>query len=185
MQLHGFTKDNEMRGFFKALACAVMLGFAGVQQGGAADTISDRYGAQFKEREGFVKVGLLSCTSEGGFGYILGSSKDLVCEFENYRGAQELETYVGKLTKIGADIGYTKDAVLVWGVYSPSYQYRDGKLDGTYVGLSAEATLGVGAGANILVGSFNNSINLVPLSISTQLGLNIAGGIGAISLASN
>lgn len=174
-----------MYDFAKGFGMTIFLALASLQSAIAADTPGDKYAEEFKEREGFIKVGLLSCNSDGGFGYILGSSKDLVCEFENYRGNQELETYVGKLTKIGADIGYTKDAVLVWGVYSPSYQHRDGRLDGTYVGLSAEATIGVGAGANILVGSFNNSFNLVPLSISTQLGLNIAGGIGAISLASN
>jgi hypothetical protein len=137
------------------------------------------------EPEGYSKVGFLSCRSEGGYGYIVGSSKLLTCVFEDFQGHRDLETYHGRINKLGADIGYTGKTALVWAVYSPTRHNREVKLDGIYLGLSLEASLGVGAGANILVGGFKRGINLMPLSLSTQLGLNIAGGIGAITLVSN
>ena len=42
-----------------------------------------------------------------------------------------------------------------------------------------------GLGANVLIGGFRKSINLQPLSIQAQTGLNIAGGIGSLTLESN
>jgi hypothetical protein len=50
------------------------------------------------------------------------------------------------------------------------------------VGGTASVTVGVGIGANALIGGFNNSIALQPLSIEANRGLNVAAGIGAITL---
>ena len=80
------------------------------------------------------------------------------------------------------DIGYTEGGVLVWGVVAPSSDIRPGSLDGDYVGASASATVGVGAGANVLVGGFDRSFALQPLSVSGNEGLNVAAGVGEISL---
>ena len=57
-----------------------------------------------------------------------------------------------------------------------------GALAGEYVGATGSATVGVGAGANVLVGGSNRTISLQPLSVEGSTGLNVAGGIGAISL---
>ena len=43
---------------------------------------------------------------------------------------------------------------------------------------------GVGLGANVLVGGLDKSIALQPLSVEGNKGLNVAAGIGAISLKS-
>jgi hypothetical protein len=40
----------------------------------------------------------------------------------------------------------------------------------------------VGAGANVLVGGFHNSIALQPVSIEGQNGLNVAAGVAELSL---
>jgi hypothetical protein len=42
----------------------------------------------------------------------------------------------------------------------------------------------VGLGANVLVGGLDKSIALQPLSIEGNKGLNVAAGIGSISLKS-
>ena len=39
-----------------------------------------------------------------------------------------------------------------------------------------------GVGANVLVGGSNHSVALQPLSVQGQVGLNAAGGIGALEL---
>jgi hypothetical protein len=75
------------------------------------------------------------------------------------------EHYVGNISKFGADIGYTQGGILVWTVIAPTAALGPGALAGNYVGGTASATVGVGLGANALVGGSNNSIALQPLSI--------------------
>jgi len=127
-----------------------------------------------------VKVGVLTCHVASGWGFIFGSSKDVHCNFSPSRGYGE--RYVGSISKFGVDIGYTAGGVLVWDVIAPTATLKRGALAGSYAGASASATAGVGAGANVLVGGFDRSFALQPLSIEGNTGLNIAAGIGAITL---
>ena len=126
-----------------------------------------------------VRVGDLTCNVASGWGFVFGSSKDLHC---TYRGNGHFEHYTGSISKFGVDIGYTEGGVLVWGVFAPTSDMRKGALSGDYVGATAQATVAVGAGANVLVGGFNKSIDLQPLSVEGSKGLNVAAGIGSISL---
>jgi hypothetical protein len=127
-----------------------------------------------------VTVGTLTCDVASGWGFVFGSSKDLHCTFRQQN--RHVEHYSGSISKFGVDVGYTEGGVLVWGVVAPSSDIRPGSLDGDYVGASASATVGVGVGANALVGGFDKSIALQPLSVSGEEGVNVAGGVGAISL---
>src|SRR5579863_6701364 len=129
-----------------------------------------------------VKVGDLTCNVASGWGFVFGSSKDLHC---TYRGNGHVEHYTGSISKFGVDIGYTGGEVLVWGVFAPTSDMRKGALSGDYAGASAQATIGVGLGANVLVGGLDKSIALQPLSVSGEKGLNVAAGIGSISLKSS
>ena len=129
-----------------------------------------------------VKVGELTCNVSSGFGFIFGSSKDLHCTYRP--SAHPREHYVGTVNKFGVDIGYTEGGILVWGVFAPTSDVGPGALSGTYAGATANATIGVGLGANVLVGGLNKSIALQPLSIEGNKGLNVAAGIGSISLKS-
>jgi hypothetical protein len=127
-----------------------------------------------------IKVGELTCNVASGWGFVFGSSKDLRCTFRgNNRRADH---YVGSISKFGVDIGYTEGGVLVWGVFAPTSDVRSGALAGSYAGATASATVGVGLGANVLVGGLDKSIALQPLSVEGNKGLNVAAGIGAISL---
>ncbi len=127
-----------------------------------------------------IKVGTLTCNVASGWGFVFGSSKDLHCVFRgNNRHADH---YTGSISKFGVDIGYTEGGVLVWGVVAPSSDVRPGALEGDYAGASAQATVGVGVGANALVGGLDKSIALQPLSVEGNTGLNVAAGIGSISL---
>jgi hypothetical protein len=92
------------------------------------------------------------------------------------------EHYSGKIQKFGVDIGYVSTAVIVWGVIAPTSDMAPGALAGTYVGATGSASVGVGVGANVLVGGFNKSVTLQPVSLEGNQGLNVAGGIGAIRL---
>ena len=127
-----------------------------------------------------VQVGTLTCGVDSGWGFIVGSSKDLRCVFR--QNDKRVVHYNGSISKIGMEIGYTEGGVLIWGVVAPTSDVRPGALDGDYVGVSASATAGVGVGANVLVGGFDKSFSLQPLSVQGNEGLNVAAGIGSISL---
>jgi hypothetical protein len=127
-----------------------------------------------------VRVGVLTCNVSSGFGLIFGSSKEVNCVFS--RDGRDVAHYQGHIDKFGVDIGYTAGGVMVWGVIAPSAGIPAGSLDGTYGGVTASATAGVGAGANLLVGGSNRTISLQPLSVEGNTGLNVAGGIAGLSL---
>ena len=128
-----------------------------------------------------VKVGMLSCGVEGGVGFIIGSSKAIDCVYKPASGSAS-EHYSGSIDKLGLDVGVTNQTVLAWAVFAPGKTNKGG-LKGSYMGASAEATVGLGLGANVLVGGFDKGINLQPLSVQGQTGLNIAAGVSSLKLA--
>jgi Protein of unknown function (DUF992) len=130
--------------------------------------------------QGGVQIGTLTCNVSGGWGFVFGSSKAVRCTLARAGGRPE--HYAGSINKFGVDIGYTQGGVLVWGVFAPTANLAPGALSGNYVGATGSATVGVGAGANVLVGGSNRTISLQPLSIEGNTGLNVAAGIGSISL---
>lgn len=71
---------------------------------------------------------------------------------------------------------------MVWAVLAPTADLADGALNGNYGGISGEATVGVGVGANALLGGSSRSIVLQPISVSGQEGLNFAVGVAEMRL---
>ncbi|HUO99231.1 MAG TPA: DUF992 domain-containing protein [Rhizomicrobium sp.] len=127
-----------------------------------------------------VKVGILTCHVHSGWGYVVGSSKRMDCSYKpKDRGP---DYYTGDISKLGVDIGYTSGGTLVWDVIAPTSDLRAGALEGDYGGATASATVGVGVGANALIGGFDKSIALQPVSVMGNTGLDISGGIGEMNL---
>ena len=120
-----------------------------------------------------VKIGYLSCDIGGGVGYVLGSAKEVSCVFTSTDGDRH-DAYVGSIRKMGIDLGFTTRGKMVWAVFAPTAGYHTGSLGGLYQGATAEATVGAGVGANILVGGTSGSIHLQTVSVQGQLGLNVA-----------
>jgi hypothetical protein len=127
-----------------------------------------------------VKIGVLSCGIGSGIGYIIGSSKPIDCVFQPIGGGR-IENYEGQIRKFGIDVGVTGQSVVAWAVFAPGKVKRGG-LRGYYAGASAEATAIVGLGANVLVGGFRDTINLQPVSVQAQTGINVAAGITGLRL---
>jgi hypothetical protein len=130
--------------------------------------------------EGGVKVGTLTCHVASGWGFVFGSSKDVNCNYHPNHATYD--HYVGHIDKFGVDIGYTSNGVVIWEVIAPTNDVGPGALAGKYGGATAGATAGVGVAAHVLVGGFKNSITLQPLSVEGNTGLNVAAGIGAMTL---
>lgn len=158
---------------FKAMRIAALAGLSMLAVSGVADA------SKHQPRDG-VRVGMLTCEVSGGAGFIIGSSKNLRCQFVSAGGRSE--RYVGVIEKFGIDVGVTGPAVLSWAVLAPTADMRRGALAGSYVGASAEATVGLGVGANLLVGGSSKTISLQPLSVQGQTGVNAALAVAGLEL---
>lgn len=152
-----------IRGAFiaAALAVASISGGAAVAQGSG------------------VEVGVLKCNVEGGASFVIGSSKQLDCVFES---GPRRERYSGVINKFGVDLGVTGEGIIGWAVFAPTRDPEPGALTGTYAGVAGEASIGLGLGANALIGGSNRTIGLQPLSVQAQSGVNFALGVAAIEL---
>lgn len=132
------------------------------------------------QRPVLVKAGTLSCDVSGGFGFIIGSQKAVQCVFSPEVAAPQ-EFYVGSISKFGLDIGATVRSQMVWVVYAETLG-GPGALAGSYSGATGEATIALGLGANVLVGGSNRTVALQPVSLTGQVGLNIAAGVAELAL---
>ena len=119
---------------------------------------------------------------EPGWGFIIGSSKDVHCDYRGEGGA--VERYDGDISKLGVDIGYTDGGTIVWDVFAPTFGTSPGALQGGYAGATASATIVAGIGAHALFGGFDRSIALQPVSVEGNSGFDVAAGIGAMRLRS-
>ena len=128
-----------------------------------------------------VQVGVLTCNISGGLGFVIGSSRAVDCTFSSPSGPPQ--HYVGSINKIGIDIGYLQSAVMVWSVVAPTVNFGPGSLSGSYGGVTASATVGIGAGANVLVGGSGNSIALQPVSVEGTTGLNVAADVAEMTVS--
>ncbi|MEW9805482.1 DUF992 domain-containing protein [Mesorhizobium marinum] len=128
-----------------------------------------------------IKLGLLTCEIEGGTALIIASHKGLSCTFKSSRSGRR-EHYTGMISKIGVDVGVTHQGSLQWAVFALSSKHKAGALAGEYLGATAEASIVAGGGANLLVGGFQRSFTLQPLSVQAQTGLNLALAVTSMRL---
>src|SRR3954452_14958821 len=84
-----------------------------------------------------INIGTLSCQMAGGWGWVIGSARPLLCSFDRY-GAPP-ERYVGTMYKLGLDLGYTQGGALIWSVIAPSANLGPGTLAGSYARGTASA----------------------------------------------
>jgi hypothetical protein len=127
-----------------------------------------------------AKTGVLDCDVSGGWGWIIGSSKAVNCVFTPDQPGPR-EAYVGEISKFGLDIGATSRSAMTWAVYADTVGGR-AALAGDYAGATGEATVAVGLGANVLVGGSNRTVALQPISVTGQVGLNLAVGVAELHL---
>lgn len=163
------------------LATAFLAGttaLAGASAAGAADIVRTQHPTTTvytqPEASGGVRIGYLDCNIGGGIGYILGSAKHVDCIFHSTVGPERTDRYVGTIRKAGVDLGFTTEGEMVWAVIAPTAGYHHGSLAGLYEGATVQATAGLGVGVNVLAGGTANSIQLQPVSVTGQIGLNAA-----------
>jgi len=126
-----------------------------------------------------VQVGTLACSLSSSIGLVLGSQRNVNCDFSS--SGAPVERYTGTMTRIGLDVGVTTGGAIIWAVFADTDRYA-GMLSGTYAGASGEVSIAAGLGANVLVGGSDTTVALQPVSVQGQVGLNIAAGVGTLEL---
>ena len=147
-----------------ALVAAAMLAVAPVAASAADD----------------IEIGQLTCRQTDRTNLILFSEAKFACTFDPADGPNEI--YRGEVDKVGVDLTSDKVETIVWYVFAPSTGVGPGALAGDYYGVSADAALGAGAGARVLVGGFERSITLQPAAVSAERGIGVALGIEEFEL---
>ena len=128
-----------------------------------------------------TKAGMLACQVAPSIGFIIAGRQSMTCRFTP-DGPYAPEIYSGSLTTVGLDIGITAGGAMAWAVIAPTAGPPRGGLAGVYVGASGEIGVGVGAGANVLVGGSGRSFALQPVSVSGEVGVNLALGAASLEL---
>jgi hypothetical protein len=127
-----------------------------------------------------MRAGVLQCHGGQNVGFVVGSVTSLECVFQSE--GRRPEPYIATVKRIGLDLGITEQTQFSWAVNSPDGRLGYGGLGGSYGGVGANASVGVGFGGNFLVGGPANAYALQPISVQGQTGLNVAAGIAGIDL---
>jgi hypothetical protein len=127
-----------------------------------------------------VEVGVLECQGSTT-SFVVGSVTPMSCLFRPSAGGPG-QPYTATMRRVGVDIGFNQQVVVAWAVFAPSRGSPRFDLSGNYGGGAASATVGVGVGANGLIGGSGNTIALQPFSGQAQTGLSVAAGVAALEL---
>lgn len=129
----------------------------------------------------WTQVGMLSCKVDPSIGFIIAGHQSMQCRFTQNE-PNPPQAYEGALNMVGLNIGITADSVLGWAVFAPTTGISAGALAGDYVGASGAIGIGVGGGANVLIGGSGRTVALQPVSLQGSVALNIALGVSALTL---
>jgi hypothetical protein len=135
------------------------------------------------QQAGGTKIGVLTCQTSATIGLIVGSHQRIRCSYAPDNGGPP-ENYAGYINRVGLDLGVTGGGIMTWGVIAPVNGWHHGALAGNYGGASGSVSAGIGVGANALIGGSHRSFALQPLSVSGQVGVNLALGVAGLTLRS-
>jgi len=93
-----------------------------------------------------------------------------------------VQAYEGAINTVGLDLGVSEGGRFAWAVFGPAVGIANGALAGEYVGTSGDIGLGVGVGANVLIGGSNRSVALQPVSLEGSVALNVVAGLSQLQL---
>jgi hypothetical protein len=127
-----------------------------------------------------VRAGILECQGGRSIGYVIGSFASLDCIYRSQ--GRRPEPYIATVRRFGLDLGITEQTRVTWAVNAPASRFEHSELTGTYGGVGANASVGVGGGGNFLVGGLGNAYALQPISTQGQTGLNVAAGVAGMEL---
>jgi hypothetical protein len=129
----------------------------------------------------WTQVGVLKCRLNPSIGFIFAGHQSMECSYVPSNGNPP-QAYQGAINTVGLDIGVTAGGLLAWAVFAPTQGFAPGALSGEYVGASGDIGLGVGVGANVLLGGSGRTFALQPLSLEGSIAVNVALGVSMLKL---
>ena len=138
--------------------------------------------AQAQTGPSWAQVGTLTCNVDPNVGFILVGHQSMRCLYQPSPGQGPPQNYDGALNTVGVSIGFSAGSILGWAVFAPTTGVPAGALAGEYVGVTGTAAVGVGGGANVLLGGSNRTIALQPVSLQGSAALNVVAGVSALQL---
>jgi hypothetical protein len=129
------------------------------------------------------RVGALECHVSGSGVSILVENQTLDCVYQDDDEGAAPSHYIGKLTKVGANLSVNGPGDLLWVVAAATSVIGPGALAGEYAGPAVSAKVGVGGGGAILVGGSDRTVSLQPFNLEGGTGLGVTAGIESLSLA--
>ena len=131
--------------------------------------------------QSWTQVGSLSCKVNPNIGFIIVGHQPMGCLFTPNTQTPP-QAYDGAINTVGLNVGISAGGVLGWAVFAPTTGVPAGALAGDYVGVSGDIGIGVGAGANVLLGGSDRTIALQPLSLQGSVALNVVLGVSSLKL---
>ncbi len=128
----------------------------------------------------WAQAGMLNCRLNPSIGFIIFGHQSMECYFHPASGPEQ--GYEGAINTVGLDLGVSKGGRFAWAVFGPASGVPYGALAGEYVGASGDIGVGVGVGANVLVGGSNRSIALQPVSLEGSVALDVVAGLSQLKL---
>ena len=129
----------------------------------------------------WTQAGMLRCVVNPSIGFIIAGHQSMECRFTP-NNQDPPQVYQGALNMVGLNIGISAGGVFGWAVLAPTAGIPNGALAGEYIGASGDIGLGVGAGANVLVGGSRRSFALQPVSLEGSVAVDVALGVSALKL---
>jgi hypothetical protein len=130
----------------------------------------------------WTQIGSLMCTVTPSVGFIFVGHQPMQCTYTPALAPAPPQYYDGAINTVGLDIGVSAGSVLGWGVFAPTSGLAPGALAGEYVGATGDLGLGIGAGANVLVGGSVRTFALQPLSLQGSIAVNVVLGVSSLKL---
>ena len=129
----------------------------------------------------WVQAGMLTCKLNPSIGFVIFGHQSMACKFQQV-APYPVQAYEGAINTIGLDIGITGTGAFAWAVFAPTAGLDFGALAGEYVGASGDIGIGVGAGANVLIGGSGRSVALQPVSVEGAIAVNAVLGLSMLKL---
>ncbi len=127
-----------------------------------------------------IAAGMLTCRMTNVSNVIIFAEETFDCTYRSASG--EKTAYLGEISKLGVNLAYKDGQVLKWAVLAPATFGGPGILEGGYVGVSTEVSVGVGVGGRVLVGGSRHQITLQPISVSAQSGFGASVTLDSLKL---
>jgi hypothetical protein len=129
----------------------------------------------------WTQAGMLTCKLNPSIGFIIAGHQSMECRYVP-NTPDPPQAYEGALNMVGLNIGISAGGVLGWAVLAPTKGIPAGALAGEYVGASGDLGIGVGVGANVLIGGSARTFALQPVSLEGSVAVDVALGVSALKL---